>query len=161
VTLRQCRGIALLAAVCAVAVLAACSGEAATAAAGACAPSARYPTAIGCAYVFGKVTDSAGVPLDSIDGLVRLSDACTCSSPRLEGDDNGTYALVVHRLPRSRGFSDTATATVVALASAPKYPRHFTGAAYFDTSRVVLHFVPMGEVPPPTEVNLRIFIPGR
>lgn len=121
----------------------------------------RYPDAIGCAYVFGKVTDSAGVGLDSIDGLVRLADACTCSSPRLESDDNGTYALVVHRLPRSRGFSDTATATVVALASAPKYPRHITGAAYFDTSRVMLHFARMGEVPPPSEVNLRIFIPGR
>lgn len=141
--------------------LAACGSERATAGTGSCEPSPRYPTAIGCAYVFGKVTDSAGVALDSIDGLVRLPDNCSCSSPRLESDENGVYATVVHRLPRSRGFADTATATVVALASAPKYPRHVTGAAYFDTSRVVLHFVPMGQVPPPSEVNLRIFIPGR
>ncbi|MEP7384343.1 MAG: hypothetical protein ABI910_21885 [Gemmatimonadota bacterium] len=142
-------------------VLAACSGAKATAGTGACEASPRYPTAIGCAYVFGKVTDSAGVALDSIDGIIRLSDACACSSPRLESDDIGVYATVVHRLPRSSGFSDTATATVVALASAPKYPRHVTGAAYFDTSRVVLHFVPLGTVPPPSEVNLRIVIPGR
>lgn len=159
--LRQCRAKTALVTLALAFAVAACSGETATAGTGACEPSSRYPTAIGCAYVFGKVTDSAGVALDSVDGVVRLPDGCTCSSPRLESDDNGVYATVVHRLPRSRGFSDTATATVVALASAPKYPRHVTGAAYFDTSRVVLHFVPMGKVPPPSEVNLRIFIPGR
>ncbi len=157
-TLPQCRAARLGALAV---VLAACSGAKTTGGAGSCEASPRYPTAIGCAYVFGKVIDSAGLALDSIDGVIRLSDACACSSPRLESDDNGVYATVVHRLARSRGFTDTATATVVALASAPKYPRHVTGAAYFDTSRVVLHFVPMGAVPPPSEVNLRIFIPGR
>ena len=160
-TLPQCRARTLVVLGAVTVVFAACSGAKATAGTGACEPSTQFPTAIGCAYVFGKVSDSSGVPLDSIDGLIRLSDACACSSPRLESDENGTYATVVHRLPRARGFSDTATATVVALASAPKYPRHVTGAAYFDTSRVVLHFVPMGAVPPPTEVNLHIFIPER
>lgn len=160
-TLPQCRGRAPLLLGALAVVVVACSGAKTTAGSGSCEPSTRYPTAIGCAYVFGKVTDSAGVALDSIDGLVRLSDGCSCSSPPIASDDNGIYATVVHRLPRSRGFSDTATATVVALASAPKYPRHVTGAAYFDTSRVLLHFVPMGAVPPPTEVNLRIVIPGR
>ena len=142
-------------------VLAACSGAEPTVVDGTCEPTPRYPTAIGCAYVFGRVTDVTGAALDSIDGLVRLSDACACSSPRLEGDANGVYATVVHRLPRTSGFSDTATATIVALASAPKYPRHVTGAAYFDTARVVLRFARLGETPPPTEVNLRITIPPR
>jgi hypothetical protein len=68
---------------------------------------------------------------------------------------------VVQRLPRASGFSDTATATVVVLASAPKYPRHITGAAYFDTLRLVLPFARMGEVPRPTQVNLRIPLPRR
>lgn len=143
------------------AILTACGSESAAPGTGSCTPNARYPDAIGCAYVFGKVTDTRGVALDSIDGLVRLDDACRCSSPRLEGDENGVYATVIHRLPRSGGFADTATATIVAQASAPKYPRHVTGAAYFDTLRVVLHFVPMGASPPPTEANLRIPIPGR
>lgn len=142
-------------------VLGACSGAEPTAESGACAVSARYPSVIGCAYVFGRVTDAAGAAMDSIDGMVRMDDACACSSPRLEGDANGVYATVVHRLSRPGGFSDTATATIVALASAPKYPRHVTGAAYFDTSRVVLHFVPLGSTPPPTEVNLRITIPAQ
>lgn len=124
-----------------------------------CQPTARYPTAIGCAYVYGTVTDTRGAALDSVDGLVRLSDACACSSPRIEGDDNGVYATVVHRLARPAGFSDTATATVVVLASAPKYPRHVTGAAYFDTLQLVLRFARVGEVPPPTQVDLRIPLP--
>lgn len=136
--------------------LGACSSGETTAASGACEATTRYPNAIGCAYVFGKVTDVAGVALDSIDGIIRLGDACACSSPRLEGDANGVYASVVHRLPRTSGFSDTASATVVALASAPKYPRHVTGAAFFDTARVVLRFARIGAVPPPSEVNLRI-----
>ena len=141
--------------------LAACGDGGAAPGTGSCTPNARYPNAIGCAYVYGPVTDTRGVALDSVDGLIRVGDDCACSSPRLEGDDNGVYATVVHRLPRSGGFADTATATVVAQASAPKYPRHITGAAYFDTSRVVLRFVPMGASPPPTQVNLRIPIPGR
>lgn len=141
--------------------LVACSDGGAAPGTGSCTPSVRYPNAIGCAYVYGTVTDTRGVALDSVDGLIRLGDDCACSSPRVEGDDNGVYATVVHRLPRSGGFADTATATVVAQASAPKYPRHITGAAYFDTSRVVLRFVPMGASPPPTQVNLRIPLPGR
>lgn len=143
------------------AIVIACSGAESVAGTGTCEATARYPDAIGCAYVFGKVTDPRGAALDSVDGLIRLSDACACSSPRLEGDDNGVYSTLVFRLPRSGGFADTASATVVALASAPKYPRHVTGAAYFDTSRVVLRFARMGEVPPPLEVNLTIAIPGR
>lgn len=126
-----------------------------------CLPTARYPNAIGCAYLYGKVTDPKGVALDSIDGLVRTSDACACSQPRIEGDANGVYAVVVHRLARPAGFSDTATATVVVLASAPKYPRHETGAAYFDTLRLVLPFSRVGEVPRPVQVDLRIPLPGR
>jgi hypothetical protein len=138
-----------------------CGGEAVVASTDRCQPVARYPDAIGCAYVTGKVTDTNGVALDSIDGLIRLGDACVCSSPRIEGDQNGVYATVVHRLPRPGGFSDTATATVVVLASAPKYPRHSTGAAYFDTLRLVLPFARIGEVPRPTQVDLRIPLPRR
>ncbi len=156
------RGAGLRIAFCGVAAALAtfaCAGSADTTGPGACAPTARHPDAIGCAYVYGKVTDGRGVALDSIDGLVRMSDACACSSPRVEGDENGVYAVVVHRLPRPAGFSDTATATVVALASAPKYPRHITGAAYFDTLQLVVRFAPIGAVPRPTEVNLRILLP--
>jgi len=145
----------------AVVALAACGSDTPVAADGACRATARYPTAIGCAYVYGSVRDAGGAALDSFDGLVRVGDACSCSSPRIESDDNGVYSTIVHRLPRAGGFADTASATVVALASAPKYPRHVTGAAYFDTSRVLLRFVPLGAVPPPVEVNLRIVIPGR
>ena len=141
--------------------VAACSDSTSRTGPGTCEASARYPNAIGCAYVYGKISDSRGAPMDSIEGIVRLGDACVCSSPRLEGDDNGVFATVVHRLPRSGGYSDTASATVVALASARKYPRHETGAAFFDTSRVVLRFAPIGAVPTPLEVNLRITIPGR
>lgn len=144
-----------------VALVAACSEAAPAASDAACQATPRYPTAIGCAYVFGSVRDTAGAALDSVDGSIRLGDACACSSPRIESDGNGVYSTIVHRLPRAAGFADTASATVVALASAPKYPRHVTGAAYFDTSRVVLRFVPLGEVPPPMEVNLRIPLPRR
>ncbi len=141
--------------------LLACGGAEVVASTDRCQPTARYPDAIGCAYVHGLVTDTTGVALDSIDGLIRLGDACVCSSPRIEGNQAGVYATVVHRLPRPGGFSDTATATVVVLASAPKYPRHSTGAAYFDTLRLVLPFARIGEVPRPTQVDLRIPLPGR
>jgi len=144
-----------------VAALAACGGPGTDSVSGRCAATSRYPDAIGCAYVFGRVTDLNGAPLDSIDGMIRLGDECNCSSPRLEGDDNGFFSVTVHRLPRTGGFVDTASATVVALASAPKYPRHVTGAAYFDTLRVLLHFVPVGANPGVNSANLRIAIPGR
>lgn len=152
------------AAVAACATFMACSDDGTSSVSGRCAATARYPNAIGCAYVFGRITDPKGLALDSIEGLVRLGDACSCSSPRLEGDDNGFYSVTVHRLAGGANagpFIDTASATVVALASAPKYPRHITGAAYFDTARVVLHFVPLGGTPPVNEANLRITIPGR
>lgn len=139
--------------------LASCGGEAAVTGNSACEGTARYPNAIGCAYVYGKVTDTNGISLDGVDGLIRLGDECVCSSPRVEVDDNGVYSSIVHRLPRTTGFSDTATGTVQVLASAAKYPRHVTGAAYFDTSRVVLHFVPIGATPPALQVNLRIPLP--
>lgn len=144
-----------------IASLLACGSAEVVASTDRCRPTARYPDAIGCAYVYGTVTDSRGVALDSIDGLIRLGDACVCSSPRIEGDEKGVYATVVHRLSRPSGFSDTATATVVVLASAPKYPRHITGAAYFDTLRLVLPFARIGEVPRPTQVDLRIPLPRR
>lgn len=154
-------GARVTALVLAVVGIVACRGTEPVASTNRCQPTARYPDAIGCAYVYGTVTDQRGVALDSIDGLIRLGDACVCSSPRIEGDQNGVYATVVHRLPRPGGFSDTATATVVVLASAPKYPRHSTGAAYFDTLRLVLPFARVGEVPRPTQVDLRIPLPGR
>lgn len=143
------------------AVLASCGTEPPAASDGTCKPTSRYPNAIGCAFVYGKVTDTSGISLDGVDGLIRLGDECVCSSPRVEVDENGVYGTIVHRLPRTTGFSDTATGTISALASAPKYPRHVTGAAYFDTSRIVLHFVPMGATPPPLQVNLRIPLPRR
>ena len=143
------------------AALAACGTEVPSSASSTCAATARYPTAIGCAYVYGRITDTKGAPLDSIEGSVRTADACNCSAPRLDGDDNGFYSVTVHRLAGSGAFVDTASVTVVALASAPKYPRHVTGAAYFDTARVVLRFAPIGQTSPVNQANLRIPIPGR
>ncbi|MCC6930493.1 MAG: hypothetical protein IT359_16015 [Gemmatimonadaceae bacterium] len=153
-----------LATIAACALAMACGNDGTSSVSGQCAPTARYPNAIGCAYVFGRITDPRGLALDSIEGLVRTGDSCNCTSPRLEGDDNGFYSVTVHRLSAGGNappFLDTATATVVALASAPKYPRHITGAAYFDTARVVLRFVPLGGTPPVNEANLRITIPAR
>lgn len=124
-----------------------------------CTATARYPNAIGCAHVSGRVTSTRGVVLDSIEGFVRLSDACVCSLSRIEGDDNGVYTTTVYRLARPGAFTDTATGTVVVLASAPKYPRHVTGSAYFDTMRVTLRFAPNGAVPPTAQVDLRIPLP--
>ena len=137
----------------------ACAGEESVSGDSECETTARYPNAIGCAYVYGKVTDTSGVSLDGVDGTIRVGDDCVCSSPRVEVDDNGVYSSIVHRLPRSGGFADTATGTVSVLASASKYPRHVTGAAFFDTARVVLHFVPIGQTPPALLVNLRIPLP--
>lgn len=125
----------------------------------ACATTSRYPQATGCAVVTGKVTDVRDAVLPGIDGVVRLFDACVCSSPRLEGDDNGVFTTVVHRLPRPAGLIDTASATVVVLASDARYPRHSTGAAYFDTVRVLLRFAPIGQTPPAIDVRLRIPLP--
>lgn len=125
----------------------------------ACTTTPRYPQATGCAVVTGKITDIRDAALPGIDGVVRLFDACVCSSPRLEGDDNGVFTTVVHRLPRPSGTVDTASATVVALASDPRYPRHSTGAAFFDTVRVLLRFAPIGTTPEVLDVRLRIPLP--
>jgi hypothetical protein len=94
--------------------------------------------------------------LDSIEGNVRASAECRCTTPQLRPDDRGVFSVTLHRLGAP---ADTATVTLVVLASAPKYPRHATGAPYFDTLRVTMRFVPIGAAPAPTEVALRIPLP--
>lgn len=121
----------------------------------------QIPDAVGCAIVYGTVMSTRGQPLDSIEGSVRVADACRCTSPLLRVDDRGVFSVTIHRTaaPGSTLPPDTASATLVVLASAPKYPRHVTGAPYFDTLRVLVRFAPTGQAPVPLEVALRIPLP--
>jgi hypothetical protein len=106
--------------------------------------------------VFGTVTSTRGQPLDSIEGHVRASPECRCTTPDLRPDDRGIFSVTVYRLAAP---ADTATATFVVLATARKYPRHVTGAPFFDTLRVTMPFAAIGASPVPQEVALRIPLP--
>jgi hypothetical protein len=55
--------------------------------------------------------------------------------------------------------ADSALVTVVVQATAPRYPRHVTGAPYFDTAAVLLRFAAVGSAPEPRDVRLRIPLP--
>lgn len=106
--------------------------------------------------MFGTVTSTRGDALDGIEGSIRPSPGCVCPTVTLQVDDRGLFSATVYRLA---GAVDTARVTVVVQATAPKYPRHVTGAPYFDTSAVVLRFAGVGAAPEPLEVRLRIPLP--
>ncbi len=99
--------------------------------------------------------------MDGIEGSLRPSEQCQCPSSALQFDERGIFSATVYRVPSPGGGTsgDTATVTAVLLATAAKYPRHVTGAPYFDTASVVLRFAAMGQAPIPQEVRLLIPIP--
>ena len=120
------------------------------------------PDAVGCAILYGTVTNTQEVPLDGIEGSVRVGPACSCREATLQVDDRGVFSVTVYRVRTSDVIppTDTSTGTIVVLATAAKYPRHVTGAPYFDTARVVMRFVPTGSAPVPLQVRLRIPLPA-
>lgn len=122
-----------------------------------CARPASVATANGCAVVYGAVTDARGQGMDGLEGSVRVPTNCGCLESVLSIDDRGLYSTTLYR---TAGARDTATVTVIVLATNAKYPRHVTGAPYFDTLRVLLRFAPLGGAPTPVEANLRITIPA-
>ncbi len=121
-----------------------------------CERPAAVPGATGCALLFGSVTDGGGVPLDGIEGSIRPGTSCPCPTVTLQVDDRGLFSATVYR---TAGTPDTATVTIVVQATAPRYPRHVTGAPYFDTAAVTLRFASTGAAPEPREVRLRIPLP--
>lgn len=121
-----------------------------------CAAPPAQPSASGCAILTGYAIDLQDRILDGLEGSLRPSVSCACLPQGLQFDERGIFSTTVYR--RGSG-PDTATVTAVLLAVAPKYPRHATGAPYFDTASVVLRFVPIGRSPEPQEVRLRIPLP--
>lgn len=121
-----------------------------------CDRPATVSSATGCALIFGTVTSTRGDPLDGIEGSIRPSPGCACPTVTLQVDDRGLFSATVYR---ASGAADSARVTVVVQATASKYPRHVTGAPYFDTSAVVLRFAGVGAAPEPLEVRLRIPLP--
>lgn len=122
-----------------------------------CGRPASIPQATGCAFLVGTVTNTRGDPLDGIEGAVRVSPSCVCREAILQIDERGIFSVTVYR---TGGAIDTATGTVVVQATAAKYPRHVTGAPYFDTTRVLMRFAPIGRAPALIETRLRIPLPG-
>jgi hypothetical protein len=112
--------------------------------------------ATGCALVFGTVTSTRGEALDGIEGSIRPGVECSCPGVTLQVDDRGLFSATVYRVG---GAADSAHVTIVVQATAPRYPRHVTGAPYFDTVGVVLRFAAVGSAPEPREVRLRIPLP--
>jgi hypothetical protein len=115
--------------------------------------------ATGCALLFGTVTSTRGEALDGIEGSIRPSATCACAPVTLQVDDRGLFSATVYRLGGSGVVADTGRATIVVLATAAKYPRHVTGAPYFDTLAIALRFAAIGAAPVPQEVRLRIPLP--
>ncbi|MGQ0646504.1 MAG: hypothetical protein ACT4P7_02975 [Gemmatimonadaceae bacterium] len=142
---------------------AACLGEGDLAVSGPakCGRPAQIPDTVACAVIFGTVTNTRGDALDGIEGSVRVSATCGCRDVTLQVDERGIFSATVYRVGVGGlvPTADTATGTVLVLATAPKYPRHSTGAPYFDTTRVVMRFAPVGSAPVPLETRLRIPIP--
>lgn len=126
-----------------------------------CEASPQVRGASACALLTGYAVDSQGRIMDGLEGSLRPSAQCQCSQIALQFDERGIFSATVYRVPSSAGGTagDTATVTAVLLATAAKYPRHVTGAPYFDTASVVLRFAALGEAPIPQEVRLKISIP--
>jgi hypothetical protein len=102
------------------------------------------------------VSSTRGEALDGIEGSVRPGAACPCPLVTLQVDDRGLFSATIYRVGSA---VDSAVVTVVVQATAAKYPRHVTGAPYFDTAGVTLRFAPTGAAPEPREVKLRIPLP--
>jgi hypothetical protein len=127
-----------------------------------CLPPADGSASFGCAVVSGQVVGPQDQPLDGIEGAVRPTPQCACELRAIQVDSMGRFSITIHRRinPMPRPSPDTATVVVFMSASAPKYPRHVTGAAYFDTLSVVLNYALPGGVVTPIEVLLRIPLPA-
>jgi hypothetical protein len=127
-----------------------------------CDRPAQVPDAVGCAIIYGTVTNTLDVPLDGIEGSVRVSAACSCREATLQVDERGVFSITVYRVQGGAvaALPDTSTGTIVVQATASKYPRHVTGAPYFDTAQVLMRFVPVGSAPIPLESRLRIPLPS-
>lgn len=138
--------------------VAGCGGESPVAATSVCAAPPTQPGVTGCAILTGYATDLQDRILDGLEGSLRPSASCACSTQTLQFDERGVFSTTVYRTGAAQA-PDTATVTAVLLAVAAKYPRHSTGAPYFDTLSVVLRFVPIGRSPEPRDVRLRIPIP--
>ncbi len=126
-----------------------------------CSRPATLTSATGCAFLFGAVTSTRGEALDGIEGSVRPGSGCGCQGVTLQVDERGLFSATVYRVPVSGGAPrpDSVQVTVVVQATAPRYPRHVTGAPYFDTVAVALRFAAIGAAPEPREVRLRIPLP--
>ena len=107
--------------------------------------------------IVGTVTNTRGDALDGIEGAVRVSPSCACRETVVQIDERGIFSVTLYRLG---GAVDTASGTVVVQATAAKYPRHVTGAPYFDTTRVLMRFAPLGKAPDLIQTRLRIPLPG-
>lgn len=123
-----------------------------------CAPPAGLAGATGCAFLFGTVTSVRGEALDGIEGSIRPAASCSCPPVTVQVDERGLFSATVYRVAGGSS-SDTGRVTVVMQATAPKYPRHVTGAPYFDTVAVLVRFAPNGSAPELQELRLRIPLP--
>lgn len=112
--------------------------------------------ATGCARIYGTVTSTRGIALDGIEGSVRPGPGCPCPLVTLQVDERGLFSGTIYRVG---SMVDSAAATVVVQATDAKYPRHVTGAPFFDTLAVTLRFAATGVAPEPFEVRLRIPLP--
>ena len=121
-----------------------------------CARPAGVPDVTGCALLAGTVTSTRGDPLDGIEGSIRPGATCPCAGVTLQVDERGLFSATVYR---QGGTADSALVTVVVQATAPRYPRHVTGAPYFDTAAVLLRFAAVGSAPEPRDVRLQIPLP--
>ena len=121
-----------------------------------CGRPAGLADVTGCALVAGAVTSTRGDPLDGIEGSIRVGETCPCAGVTLQVDERGLFSASVYLQSVS---ADSARVTVVVQATASRYPRHVTGAPYFDTASVVLRFADVGSAPELSDVRLRIPLP--
>jgi hypothetical protein len=123
-------------------------------------PATLSAVTTGCALLYGSVSSTRGDALDGIEGSIRPWTGCSCQPVTLQIDDRGLFSATVYRVTGLAGAGpDTGMVTVVVQATAPKYPRHVTGAPYFDTVAVALRFAATGSAPEPRELKLRIPLP--
>jgi hypothetical protein len=127
-----------------------------------CLPPADGSPSFGCAIVTGRVVGPQDEPLSGIEGAVRASPQCACDTRAIDVDSMGLFTITIHRRtnPSPRPSPDTATVVIFVSAVAPKYPRHVTGAAYFDTAGVLINYALPGAPVTPLPVVLRIPLPG-
>jgi hypothetical protein len=115
----------------------------------------------GCAEVVGRVIGSTGMPLDSAfirPSFIPVISAGTYNMPSVRTDAEGRFRLRIHRFgPRASPVMPDTFSIFVHAAVDYKPPATISPA--YDSVLAVLELAPIGSLPKPATVEIRLNYP--